>query len=57
LREMNYIIKLKNKIKILKTKIRQMKTKENLPKNAFYDLINQSFESKNQNSMNNGNKE
>ena len=44
LREMNYIIKLKNKIKILKTKIRQMKTKENLPKNAFYDLINQIME-------------
>ena len=31
--------------------------KKILTKNAFYDLINQSFESKNQNSINNGNQE
>ena len=40
LKENNYINKLKNKIKILKIKIRQIKEKQNLPKNAFYDLIN-----------------
>ena len=40
LKEINYINKLKNKIKILKIKIRQIKEKQNLPKNAFYDLIN-----------------
>ena len=40
LKEINYINKLKNKIKILKIKMRRIKEKQNLPKNAFYDLIN-----------------